>query len=151
MSRPQKSNYSEKLRDPRWQKKRLEILERDNWRCQLCFDGESMLHVHHRRYIPSRDPWDYPESCLVTLCESCHESEKDYMNSAIDLLTAELKEKFFSPGIMDLASAINGLVVTPSTADLINWILTNDRLMEHLSNLYDEFLKSQKEDKNATN
>ena len=30
--------YSEKLKDPRWQKKRLEILERDNFRCQYCGD-----------------------------------------------------------------------------------------------------------------
>ena len=42
--------YAEKLKDPRWQKKRLEILERDAWVCQKCFDTKSTLHVHHRIY-----------------------------------------------------------------------------------------------------
>ncbi len=27
--------YAEQLKDPRWQKRRLEILQRDEWRC-LC-------------------------------------------------------------------------------------------------------------------
>jgi len=29
-----KLTYSEKLKDPRWQKKRLEILSRDNFTCE---------------------------------------------------------------------------------------------------------------------
>lgn len=40
--------YSQKLRDPRWQKKRLEILERDSFTCQHCHDhsedGEDQLY-----------------------------------------------------------------------------------------------------------
>lgn len=27
--------YAEKLKDPRWQKRRLEIFERDDWTCQF--------------------------------------------------------------------------------------------------------------------
>lgn len=42
--------YSDKLKDPRWQKKRLEILTRDEWTCQICFDTESTLVVHHQKY-----------------------------------------------------------------------------------------------------
>lgn len=64
--------YSEKLRDPRWQKRRLRIMERDNWRCQVCFDDESTLHVHHVWYA-GRDPWDGPDEALITLCHECHE------------------------------------------------------------------------------
>lgn len=64
--------YSEKLRDPRWQRRRLQIMERDNWRCQLCFDDESTLHVHHVWYA-GRDPWDAPDEALITLCHECHE------------------------------------------------------------------------------
>ena len=32
--------YSEKLRDPRWQKARLKVLERDNWTCVNCGETE---------------------------------------------------------------------------------------------------------------
>lgn len=63
--------YAVKLRDPRWQRRRLEILERDAWMCQLCGDDQSTLVVHHIWY--AGEPWDAPEDALVTLCERCHE------------------------------------------------------------------------------
>lgn len=65
--------YSEKLKDPRWQKKRLEIFERDSWSCRECFEKTETLHVHHGCYIKGRDPWDYDNELLVTLCEDCHQ------------------------------------------------------------------------------
>lgn len=64
--------YAEKLRDPRWQRKRLEIFERDKFSCRFCADTESPLHVHHRRYDRLKDPWDYPNDNFLTLCETCH-------------------------------------------------------------------------------
>lgn len=67
-------NYSELLRDPRWQKKRLEILELDAWRCRRCENKEKTLHVHHLYYIKFANPWDYTNDALVTLCEDCHEA-----------------------------------------------------------------------------
>lgn len=30
------------------------------------------LNVHHKIYYKNRDLWDYPDDCLVTLCEHCH-------------------------------------------------------------------------------
>ena len=63
--------YSDKLKDPRWQKKRLEILERDNWTCQKCMDKEITLHVHHLKY--NGNPWELDEGDLITLCKHCHE------------------------------------------------------------------------------
>jgi hypothetical protein len=62
--------YAEKLLDPRWQKKRLEILERDQWTCQLCNEKEVTLHVHHLKYKSS--PWDVSNDDLVTYCKHCH-------------------------------------------------------------------------------
>jgi hypothetical protein len=64
--------YFEKLKSPKWQKKRLEILERDDFSCQNCGDSESSLHVHHTKYIANTDPWEYENDSLVTLCEICH-------------------------------------------------------------------------------
>lgn len=68
--------YAEKLRDPRWQRKRLEILERDKWTCAICEDKESTLHVHHKHYRDGLDPWDYEDGNLTTLCERCHSDIK---------------------------------------------------------------------------
>jgi len=63
-------NYSDKLLDPRWQKKRLEILQRDSFKCRLCDDGESTLHVHHDSY--KGNPWDIDPIELKTVCKYCH-------------------------------------------------------------------------------
>lgn len=65
--------YAEKLKDPRWQKKRLEILNRDKWKCHYCGDEKSTLHVHHEMYFKGKEPWDIPNECLNTVCENCHD------------------------------------------------------------------------------
>ena len=67
--------YSEKLKDPRWQKKRLEILDRDGWACRECGNAERTLHVHHTQYAERTDPWDYQDTCYVVLCDICHKEE----------------------------------------------------------------------------
>lgn len=77
------SNYSELLKDPRWQRKRLEVLNRDNWTCQMCGSTEKTLHVHHQYYIKDFDPWDYCSTLLVTLCHECHKDE-EYAKSQTD-------------------------------------------------------------------
>lgn len=72
--------YGEKLKDPRWQKKRLEILERDKWTCLICDSKDKTLHVHHGYYKRGVDPWDYPDWSLKTLCSPCHEKMGDIMS-----------------------------------------------------------------------
>jgi hypothetical protein len=62
--------YADKLKDPRWQKKRLQVLERDNFTCKYCSDGKTELHVHHLKY--SGAPWDVDLSKLETVCKHCH-------------------------------------------------------------------------------
>ena len=68
----EKKTYLEKLKDPRWQKKRLEILDRDHWQCKACADKEKTLNVHHIFYLPNTEPWEIPSGLLITLCENCH-------------------------------------------------------------------------------
>lgn len=68
-----KQRYSYLLSRPQWQKKRLEIMERDNFACKFCLDSNSMLHVHHDYYERGTLPWEYPNESLYTLCEACHE------------------------------------------------------------------------------
>ena len=65
-------NYSEQIKHPKWQKKRLEIMKRDRFTCKLCGDKETQLHIHHKEYINGNDPWDYDNKLLITLCEDCH-------------------------------------------------------------------------------
>ena len=62
--------YLEKLKHPNWQKKRLLILERDNFTCRYCSDKETELHIHHLKY--HKNPWDAKDENLVTLCKDCH-------------------------------------------------------------------------------
>lgn len=81
--------YSEKLRDPRWQKLRLKILERDNWKCRLCGTDAKNLQVHHVVYR-KLEPWGYPEYLYQTLCEDCHETRHDAVDSIIDALRVSL-------------------------------------------------------------
>lgn len=67
--------YAEKLKDPRWQKKRLEVLNRDEFTCRYCGDTKTTLHVHHLYYSKGAEPWDYDECELLTVCEDCHSVE----------------------------------------------------------------------------
>lgn len=64
--------YAEKLKDPRWQKKRLEVLQADNFTCSWCGDPVKTLHVHHFCYPKSRNPWDSEMTDLAALCSDCH-------------------------------------------------------------------------------
>lgn len=77
-----KVSYSDKLKDPRWQKKRLEILQRDGFTCLACHSQSKTLHVHHCYYVGRRDPWDYPDASLLTFCEKCHGEVDDQQTSA---------------------------------------------------------------------
>jgi len=75
------STYQEKLKDPRWQKKRLEIMERDGWQCQHCKDKLSTLTVHHIYYLGYIDPWEYDDHMMTTLCDKCHNEEHESYQS----------------------------------------------------------------------
>lgn len=81
-------SYSAKLKDPRWQRKRLEVMERDKFTCQICGDTETSLQVHHIKYQKGKEPWDYPNDLLVTLCKHCHveveEINKTYRRDKFD-------------------------------------------------------------------
>ena len=70
--------YNDKLKDPRWQRKRLEIFHRDNFTCVICKDESTSLCVHHIAYLPNVEPWDQPIYLMVTECEDCHSSELYY-------------------------------------------------------------------------
>lgn len=80
-------NYKEKLLDPRWQKKRLEIMNRDQFKCVRCGNEKETLNVHHAVYINGAEPWAYNDIFLITVCNACHENEhSEEAESTIRLL-----------------------------------------------------------------
>jgi 5-methylcytosine-specific restriction endonuclease McrA len=67
-------NYSEKLKDPRWQSRRFEIFNRDDFECRRCYSANDILNVHHLRYFTGLEPGEYSDKDLTTLCQPCHEA-----------------------------------------------------------------------------
>lgn len=97
------ANYREKLTDSRWQRKRLEIMSRDCFECQKCHvKDHGMLSVHHRHYIPGREPWDYPGELLITLCDTCHKKEESIVPKVQDILNALHFWGYFNTEIVDV-------------------------------------------------
>lgn len=72
-----KTEYWQKLQDPRWQKRRLEVLERGGFTCLCCGATDKKLEVHHAYYISGREPWNYPDAALVCVCSDCHKELKE--------------------------------------------------------------------------
>lgn len=65
-------SYYELLRDPQWQRKRLEVMERAEFRCESCDNASETLNVHHSYYEKGLSPWEYPAESLHCLCDTCH-------------------------------------------------------------------------------
>lgn len=76
-----KQIYKEKLLDPRWQKLRLEVMQRENFTCEYCGDKTKTLNIHHLCYNVNGNPWDVDDCALECLCEDCH-----YVQHVIDRL-----------------------------------------------------------------
>lgn len=71
--------YAEKLKDKRWQKKRLELLAAANFSCQYAFhrgvqnmDDGTSLEIHHQYYQKGLEPWEYPDFAYLVCCHECH-------------------------------------------------------------------------------
>jgi len=84
--------YSEKLRDPRWQKKRLEIYERAGWICEICGTANKSLNAHHVTYVKGRNPWEYRPELLQCLCETCHKEREELFRKITDSIKIALKD-----------------------------------------------------------
>lgn len=69
-------SYKQKLKDPRWQKLRLKVFERDGFTCFDCDSEDKTLTVHHC-YYEKGDPWDTDIAYLMTLCEDCHKTRQE--------------------------------------------------------------------------
>ena len=113
----------EKFRDIRWQKKRIEILERDGQSCQGIDENgvrckttlkDEQLEIHHRNYT-TPDPWDEPSENLIALCRSCHEKEKNANlgQAARDVSDVLMKSNWMVWQRKLLAKCISEKIVSP--------------------------------------
>ena len=85
LTRPHQPRYDvsqipSKYNTPEWRAKRAAILNRDNYKCQMC--GESATQIHHINYKDENwhkvgnEIWRSPKSYLVSLCATCHKKFK---------------------------------------------------------------------------
>jgi 5-methylcytosine-specific restriction endonuclease McrA len=98
--------YQELLLDPRWQRKRLMIMLRDNFTCQRCFNDRETLCIHHFAYQPGLLPWEYDDEDLITWCIICHENEHcklKYQDIAENLVS--------KPFTMERSLILDGLII----------------------------------------
>lgn len=104
-----KNDFFDQYKDPQWQKKRLKIMERDEFMCQNCFDNESTLNVHHKYYIAGNKPWEYPDELLITLCKECHEWEEECKYIIIDFTKVLLSDGYKSGELVQLLELLRQL------------------------------------------
>lgn len=65
-------SYLGDLNNPKWIKKRNQILKRDKYTCTVCGSKQN-LQVHHTFYYKHLvAPWEYPNNSLLTICHDCH-------------------------------------------------------------------------------
>ena len=92
------SSYAELLNRPEWKSRRLEILQRDDNTCKACGSKEN-LHVHHLKYLKGKNPWESPDTDLVTLCKGCHHNQ--HSNDGDEFVQVYLSDM---GGLMGLAT-----------------------------------------------
>ena len=116
------SAWAMQYRDSRWQKKRLEIMERDKWTCQSCAaSGEGVtLNVHHAYYEAGKAPWEYPNQSLVTWCEDCHKARHWMMK--------QMQEELVRSPIMAAKGALALSLNYPEVLEYIGAADANRRL-----------------------
>ncbi len=141
--------YSDKLQDPRWQKKRLEILNRDEWTCVWCCDSETTLHVHHLIYSPGVEPWDIPNKYLITICDNCHQVEHEERPHAESKLLHNIKLCRFNYNDIDnLAEAFFELQsnmdwIPDVIATIIKHAFSSHDIMKEIGDKYFKSLSSK--------
>lgn len=140
-----KNSFINLYKHPAWQRKRLEILKRDDFSCQNCGTKNQTLHVHHKYYEHGKLPWDYPLSALITLCEICHENESNY-DFYIGMLKDSLRDKFLVEHICNLAAAFYHMELCDTPEKVIyvySWAIGNKKIQKKLIKKYNKKLNGK--------
>ena len=75
-------------------------MQRDDFKCQICNDNSTTLHIHHKSYDFGKEPWDYELHNLTTLCIPCHELEELAKSKLKDLVLRLEKQGLFKHKIV---------------------------------------------------
>jgi hypothetical protein len=102
------SDFFAKYKNPRWQKKRLEVMNASGYECESCGDKDSTLNVHHKYYVNGRDPWEYDLNELECLCASCHAQAHEAERNLKVAINQWKLCGFFDPSV--LSGFISGLM-----------------------------------------
>jgi hypothetical protein len=105
--------YADMLRDPKWQRKRLEVLKDADFSCENCGNNEEELSVHHRFYKKGAKPWEYENGDLVVYCKKCHE-EWHEAKKELDIIIGNIPDKSSLHRIIGYALAVSGDDIFPS-------------------------------------
>jgi hypothetical protein len=95
-------------KDPRWQKKRLQIMERDEFTCCSCQAEHIPLNVHHKvPYRKNTKPWEYKDDELITICEDCHKKITNIRRECNELVARETNIVEFALDYLDVLRQLN--------------------------------------------
>lgn len=81
--------YTDQLKHPMWQKRRLEIMELHDFECGNCGNTENMLNIHHKIYKKGHKAWEYLDEEYECLCTDCH-SSAHHLNDIIKEILSKL-------------------------------------------------------------
>jgi len=97
------------LRDPRWQRQRLEVMQAASFACQDCGSHSDSLNVHHSVYVRDRRPWEYEADFLLCLCDACHKRRHEVGDMALyqlGLVHGSERVEEFMQGLDGLAERV---------------------------------------------
>ena len=127
--------YHEQIKHPLWQKKRLEVLELNEFKCSECSNETEELNVHHPFYKRGAMIWDYEAEELQCLCKTCHAK-----NHVVDEEIKKALSFLPSPAKMSALGYINAMI-GPFIRDdenymkgFINECRSNDKQLTYLLN-----------------
>lgn len=129
--------YHEQIKHPLWQRKRLEVLELNGFKCQDCGAKEEELHVHHPFYKRGAMIWDYETNDLRCLCHKCHK-EIHVIDEQIKTRLSDYtyEEKLRVLGYIEGASGFADKNMVVSEEYCIGLVDALHRHPQHLAKIY---------------
>lgn len=110
--------YAEQLKDPRWQRRRLEVMQAADFKCEFCGAADKPLHIHHLKYFGK--PWEAPMEYLECLCEGHHASrEVGGLLGGLPSVRASVVKAFMEAVQLQVSNGRNVNEVIASLADFL--------------------------------
>ena len=83
--------YAEYLKTDRWKQKRLKVLKRAKYKCEICKINQAW-QVHHKNY---KRIFKEKLTDLIAVCETCHKGEHNLLTEEeIELAVMDLVNKY---------------------------------------------------------